>query len=189
MATLPLTLIFIWRSVKALRSLNARNYLWCITAILMTSLACLQIQRWHSWNFFNILNSHHSKIKLKFNLKRDTVEFLDTRVSFTSLFDNSKLRLATKVFFKETYRRAFLFKSSYHPQHTFCGLIKSQLLTFRRICTYPDDIHEATEILFRALANRGYAKRFLRSIKQQVMHIFINSDQLWFGVNTAVDYT
>lgn len=36
--------------------------------------------------FFNILNSHHSKIKLKFNLKRDTVEFLDTHVCFFFYF-------------------------------------------------------------------------------------------------------
>ena len=57
------------------------------------------------------------------------------------------------------------------------GLIKSQLIRFHRICTYPDDIEEATITLFQALATRGYSQRFLREIKAEVAKIFNNQSE------------
>lgn len=60
-----------------------------------------------------------------------------------------------------------------------------QLLRCHRICTYPDDVQEATTILFQALPNRGHAKRFLREIKQQVVHLFLSSDRYRGGGVTS----
>ena len=72
------------------------------------------------------------------------------------------------MFFKATDRHALLHKKSYHPKHTFRGLVKSRLILFNRICTYPEDVEEATKTLFGALRPRGYSKRFLRSTKAEV---------------------
>lgn len=71
--------------------------------------------------------------------------------------------LEIKVFFKETDTHALLHKSSYHPRHTFAGLVKSQLLRFHRICSHKDDFMSATKTLFIALSTRGYSRSFLRS--------------------------
>ncbi|KAI9528575.1 hypothetical protein NQZ68_018755 [Dissostichus eleginoides] len=39
---------------------------------------------------------------------------------------------------------------------------------------YPEDVEEATRILFSALRPRGYSRRFLRSIKEEVSRTFID---------------
>lgn len=112
--------------------------------------------------FVNILNNHHPKIKLKHNLQKKCVEFLDTVVFFIELYQvRQTKKLATKAFFKETDRHTLLHKCSFHPRHTFRGIIKEQLIRFHRICTYPHDVEEATHILFTAIYPRGYSKRFL----------------------------
>lgn len=80
--------------------------------------------------------------------------------------------LATRVYFKSTDTHALLHKSSYHPKHTFKGIVKSQLIRFHRICTLEQDVEKATRILFKALQTRGYARRFLRGIKSQVKRSF-----------------
>lgn len=125
--------------------------------------------------FLEVLNCHHPKIKLKCNLQWKRVEFLDTQVFFIPVAGGKEKSLATKVHFKDTDRHALLHKASYHPRHTFRGLIKSQLIRFHRICTFPDDVEEATSTLFSALKHRGYASRFLRKIKSEVKQQFHNN--------------
>ena len=123
--------------------------------------------------FVKVLNSQHPRIKLKHNLQTQEVEFLDTVVFFTEIdHTTATKKLATKVYFKETDRHALLHKHSFHPKHTFKGLIKAQLIRFHRICTYPQHVEEATAILFSALLPRGYSHRFLRTIKAQVNGLF-----------------
>lgn len=124
--------------------------------------------------FLGVLNCHHPKIKLKCSLQWERVEFLDTQVFFIPIAGGKEKKLATKVYFKDTDRHALLHKASYHPRHTFRGLIKSQLIRFHRICTFPDDVEEATSTLFSALKHRGYASRFLRKIKSEVKQQFQN---------------
>ena len=135
--------------------------------------------------FFDTLNNHHPKIKLKHNLQRKEVEFLDTVVFFAerqSITD--PLTLATKVYFKETDRHALLHKTSFHPKHTFGGVIKSQLIRFQRICTYPHHTEEATRVLFSALLPRGYSRRFLRTIKAEVRNLFAQNAGEYVGRET-----
>lgn len=127
--------------------------------------------------FLGILDSHHLAITITHNIQTEQIEFLDTQVFFTNKLGEKTKKLATRVFFKETDRHALLHKSSYHPKHTFKGLIKSQLIRFHRICTYPEDVEEATRTLFTALGPRGYSKRFLREIKAEVKQIFKNNGQ------------
>ena len=111
--------------------------------------------------FIQTLDTFDPSIRLKYTQSYDTVDFLDTTVYKGANFTQTHI-LNLKVFFKETDTHALLFKTSFHPRHTFKGLIKSQLLRFSRICTTEQDFMEATKILFTALRKRGYSRSFLR---------------------------
>lgn len=112
-------------------------------------------------DFLAILNSHDPSIKLKHVVNQQAIDFLDTTVYKGDSFDVDG-SLDIKVFFKETDTHALLFKTSFHPKHTFRGLVKSQLIRFNRICTQEKDFWEAVHILFGALRKRGYSRTFLR---------------------------
>lgn len=111
--------------------------------------------------FMAILNAHDPSIKLKHVVNQQAIDFLDTTVYKGTSFDVDG-SLDIKVFFKETDTHALLFKSSFHPRHTFKGLVKSQLIRFNRICTQEKDFWEAVKILFGSLRKRGYSRTFLR---------------------------
>lgn len=120
--------------------------------------------------FLNTLNNFNSSIKIKHTLSHDSIDFLDTTTFKGPKFSETN-RLDIKVFFKETDTHALLHKTSYHPRHTFAGLIKSQLLRFHRICTQYSDFKKATRVLFSALTRRGYSRTFLRTCHKQFLQI------------------
>lgn len=111
--------------------------------------------------FVKELNSVNPSIQLKSELKKDSIDFLDTTV-FKGPEYSDTCTLDVKVFFKKTDTHALLHRESFHPRHTFKGIVKSQLLRFKRICTRPHDFMNAVQILFRALRKRGYSRSFLR---------------------------
>ena len=111
--------------------------------------------------FMLTLNGQRESIKLTSTINQDSIDFLDT-TTFKGDDFSSTHRLDVKVFFKKTDTHALLFRSSHHPRHTFAGLVKSQLLRFKRICTRTSDFKAATKILFSALATRGYSRTMLR---------------------------
>ena len=58
-----------------------------------------------------------------------SVNFLDVTIS--KGVDPAHVgKLVTKVYFKPTDTHALLHKASFHPQHTFRGIVKSQLIRF-----------------------------------------------------------
>uniref|UniRef100_A0A1A8LVX6 Reverse transcriptase domain-containing protein n=1 Tax=Nothobranchius pienaari TaxID=704102 RepID=A0A1A8LVX6_9TELE len=118
--------------------------------------------------FLQTLNSYNPSITLKASNNTTSVDFLDTTTFKGPSFAITH-RLDLKVYFKPTDTHALLFKSSYHPKHTYAGLIKSQLLRFYRICTRNEDFKEATKTLFSALTNRGYSRSFLRECKNSFL--------------------
>lgn len=61
------------------------------------------------------------------------------------------------------------YKSSYHPPHTFRGIVKSQILRFHRICSKREDFNNATRILFKSLRRRGYSRSFLRRVYRDTL--------------------
>jgi hypothetical protein len=128
-------------------------------------------------DFFNVLNTAHPNIKLKSNIQETELEFLDVLIYKGDIFNQSGT-FDTKVYFKPTDSHALLHKQSFHPNHTFAGIIKSQLVRFGRICQLEKDFDEATSILFRALYPRGYSKRFLRDIKSKTKVQFFPPDHL-----------
>ncbi|XP_037101527.1 uncharacterized protein LOC119119330 [Syngnathus acus] len=116
--------------------------------------------------FLKTLNDQHPSINLTAQVSEREINFLDTTTFKGSEF-NMTGKLDTRVFFKPTDTHALLHKQSFHPKHTFKGLIYSQLLRFERICTRSEDREEATRVLFKALRQRGYSRSFLRRVKLQ----------------------
>ncbi len=120
------------------------------------------------WNFFEILNNHHPAIKLTARVEKQSIDFLDVSIFKAGDYTETG-QLQTKVFFKTTDTHQLLHKASYHPKHTFSGIIKSQIMRFYRICSQESDFNEACTTLFQALRKRGYTIRFLRNIKSQTV--------------------
>lgn len=119
-------------------------------------------------DFTEHLNNHQSSIKIKFTISNTEVNFLDV-VSYKGTAFNITNRLDFKVYFKDTDTHCLLHKSSFHPKHTFRGIIKSQLLRFHRICTEKSQFDIATKTLFAALRQRNYSRSFLRSIHKSFL--------------------
>lgn len=119
-------------------------------------------------DFENYLNTLIPGIKISFNTSIDKVNFLDTTVYKSFNNDAGQAILLTKVFFKETDTHQLVHKLSFHPKHTFRGVLKSQLLRFKRISSSPADFNGACKILFDSLSRRNYSKRFLRKLKRDV---------------------
>lgn len=106
--------------------------------------------------FIDILNNHHSSIKVKYELHPAQVNFLDT--VFLEQLDPNLKKVSTKVYFKPTDSHALLHRSSYHPKHTFKGIIKSQIIRFYRISSKNSDLHDSIGTLFRSLRNGLFQK-------------------------------
>lgn len=113
-------------------------------------------------DFAEHLNKFHNSIKIKYTLDPHKVNFLDTITYKGDDFEKTG-QLQTRVFFKETDTHALLHRSSFHPGHTFRGIIKSQLMRFHRISSEPEGFWEATKTLFGTLEGRGYSRSFLRT--------------------------
>jgi hypothetical protein len=94
------------------------------------------------------------------------VNFLDTTVFKHTI--NNTTTLQTKVYFKDTDTHQLLHTSSFHPPHTFRGVLTSQVLRFKRLCSYKQHFDIACTTLFRALRTRGYSRRMLRKTKHNI---------------------
>lgn len=119
--------------------------------------------------FETFLNGLIPGISITFNYSTSSVDFLDTTI-YTSPHPSTPglLTLQTKVFFKPTDTHQLLHPASFHPRHTFMGVLKSQFLRFKRISSTRDDYNAASHVLMTALAQRSYNKRTMRAIKRQI---------------------
>ena len=127
--------------------------------------------------FLNTLNKHQQCIKLTSETSYDSVNFLDTTIFKGDRFRNTG-RLDSKVFFKPTDTHQLLHKESFHPKHTFSGILKSQILRFHRICNNTNDFESATTVLLDSLRRRNYSARFLRHIKNSILHNIENENRI-----------
>ena len=118
--------------------------------------------------FIKIMNTHHPSVKLTANIQENENEFLDISI-FKGPSLEEKGQFDTKVYFKPTDTHQLLHKSSFHPRHTFRGILKSQIIRFNKICSQKNDLDNTCSILFRALRSRGYTSRSLRYIKNQTL--------------------
>lgn len=114
-------------------------------------------------DFFNTLNGVSPTIQLTMEVSSSSVDFLDTTVFKGPRFVSTG-RLDTKVYFKPTHTHELLHRTSFHPQHTFPGLVKSQVIRFKRICTHEHHVGQATGRLFAVLRRRNYTRALLRKV-------------------------
>jgi len=112
--------------------------------------------------FQNFLNSLITDIKITFEFDQTKINFLDVTIY------KSGNRLYTKTFFKKTDTHQLLHMDSFHPGHVFRGLIKSQLLRFKRLSSTREDYNETCKILFSFLTNRGYNLGLLRKCQHEI---------------------
>ncbi len=73
-------------------------------------------------DFIQTLNNHHKSIKVKYEPKDSSSNFLDTTTYKGPGFPDQRT-LDIKVFFKPTDTHALLHKKSHHPSHTFRGIL------------------------------------------------------------------
>ena len=118
--------------------------------------------------FLKLLNSTHKTIKLTANIDEQSNEFMDVTAYKGDDFDTTQT-LDFKLFFKPTDSHQLLHKSSFHPKHTFKGILKGQIKRFYRICTQKSEFEKACTVIFQALSERGYSERFLRSVKSETL--------------------
>ena len=78
-------------------------------------------------------------------------------------------RWDSKVYFKVTNTHRLLHKHSFHPGHTFKGIVKGQLHRFHRLCSSQADFDICTAILFKGLRQVKYSKRFLQKVKREFL--------------------
>lgn len=118
--------------------------------------------------FTTILNNHHPSINLTHEINHSEVHFLDT-ITYKGPNLLQTNRLDTKMYFKKTDTHALLHATSFHPPHTSRGILKSQFLRYKRICTQPKDLKDATHTLSKALTkNRGYTRSTLKQAKEDL---------------------
>jgi hypothetical protein len=118
-------------------------------------------------NLENYLNSLIPGIKITLNHSPDNINFLDTTV-YKHAIENNNPVLHTRIYFKDTDTHQLLHKESYHPKHTFKGIIKSQLLRFKRLSSTFTDYDNTCKILFNSLEKRNYSKSLLRKMKRDI---------------------
>jgi hypothetical protein len=127
-------------------------------------------------DFLTILNNQHPSIRVTSEFSYESVNFLDTTIFKGERFNTTGI-MDSKVFFKPTDTHQLLHKESFHPKHTFSGILKSQILRFRRICNNDTDFESATAILFHGLRHRNYSARFLRSVKTKTLNSLVNDNR------------
>ena len=130
--------------------------------------------------FFEVLNTHSESIKLKADIQLQEIHFLDTTL-FKGNRSQFKGLIDTKVYFKPTDSHQLLHKQSFHLKHSLSGILKSQIIRYDRICSDPQDLENARDILFKSLRERGYNKRYLRSIKDKTLQESKEKRQLIVG--------
>ena len=133
--------------------------------------------------FITTLNQHDPNIKLQPTISFDSVDFLDVTVYKGPTLQTAG-SLDFKVFFKPTDTHQLLHAKSFHPPHTFKGIIKSQIIRFHRNSSTLATLNQACSVLFKALVPRGYTKRLLRQIKSQTLRQ-LNSYNLDHGLESA----
>lgn len=110
------------------------------------------------------LNNLIPGIKVKFTARQQIIEFLDTHI-YKHTDSSGICRLKSKVYFKNTDTHQLLHRKSYHPKHTFSGIVKSQFIRFKRISSTYQDYQQASATLIAVLRIRGY--KLSKLIKQK----------------------
>lgn len=131
-------------------------------------------ERLHDFQCF--LNSVIPDISISFTVRNRFIEFLDTIIYKDRTGMDTVLK--TRVYFKSTDTHQLLHGLSFHPRHTCRGILKSQLIRFKRICSSKQEYIHAAHVLFRVLCNRGYNRTLFQRLKLQVWNSNVSYDNI-----------
>jgi len=137
-------------------------------------------------SFESYINTLVPGIKVTLNPRQACVEFLDLLI-YKNNNANGTATLQTKVFFKPTDTHQLLHADSAHPNHTVKGILKSQLIRFKRICSSRSDYDRACTELYQVLRNRGYSRALYRELKYKTWHSNYSYDNIARANNNAND--
>ena len=115
------------------------------------------------------LNTLMPGIKVTLTAHSEIIEFLDVLI-YKVPRGPGMAQLQTRVFFKPTDTHQLLHGSSYHPKHTTNGILKSQILRFKRISSCWGDFYDACTELFNVLWHRGYSQTLFRRTKNGIWY-------------------
>jgi hypothetical protein len=121
--------------------------------------------------YHTFLNSVIVGITITMCVREQSVEFLDTRVyKLYSLVHSTRptCSLASSVYFKSTDTHQLLHGKSQHPRHTITGILKSQLIRFKRLSNTKLEFDYAAATLFQVLSKRAYSRTLYRRLKSLV---------------------
>ena len=116
--------------------------------------------------FNGYLNGLINSISVELTPHSFAAEFLDTFI-YKSI-EGDKCILRSRVYFKPVDTHQLLHAHSFHPKHTCKGIVKSQLIRFKRICSTKSEYDWACQVLFPILGKRGYNERALRDAKSDI---------------------
>ena len=116
--------------------------------------------------FFRILQAHFRTFELELTADTNThamiggnlVEKENKETTFLDIDMFVEGRIHTKEHRKETSATSYLHYTSAHPRYIFKGIMKSQLLRIRRLCSREDDYLLAVEGLRSRCVASGYRR-------------------------------
>lgn len=148
----------------------------------------------------NFLNNITPGIKIKLEYSLISANFLDVTI-FKRKINNTN-SLATKVYIKPTDAQNLLHSDSFHPPHTTKGILKSQLIRYKRLSSSYQNYLNSCKLLFHNLKPRGYTwsnmrnefrnvwltdnKHTVHDNKTDIFPIIMNFDNI--GTKLAYDY-
>ena len=76
--------------------------------------------------------------------------------------------LIRAFFFKRTATHQLLHAKSFHPRQTTRGILKSQIIRFKRISSNKLEFDYACRTLFQVIRERGYSRSLCRRLKREI---------------------
>jgi len=116
--------------------------------------------------FIQHLNSINLNIKLTATHSLTHVNYLDC-----TFFKSANNTICSKVFCKDTDSHNLLHPLSYHPSHTFSGIIIAQILRYIRLSTFHNDFLFSYRILKSSLKSLGYTRSVIRNCKFKAFNL------------------
>jgi hypothetical protein len=104
----------------------------------------------------NFLNNLIPGIEIKLEASLVSANFLDITIYKNQNLNNT-FSIGTKIYVKPTDTQNLLHTKSFHPPHTTKGILKSQLIRYKRISSTWEDYIGAAKTLFTNLRDRGYS--------------------------------
>ena len=107
-------------------------------------------------------NNYHPNIKFTQEFNKESIPFLDLKVSF------SGGQLTTDLHIKSTDKHQYLHYTSSHPDHTKSSIVFRHALRVSRICSNKTDFERHLDDLKSWFQARGYPKHLVQKEMNKV---------------------